>query len=228
VINSSCNGIRIIGPATRLIIHDCLVYGPGAQPHRTSGAARRTNMLAGIILQPGAWEPMPGPLDDVLISDITMRDVASPLTLWTREGNPTGRITVERLNATGIYRAAASVESWGDTPLTNVVFRDVNLEFAGGGRAEASQQVVKRPGVDCRPLPAWGFYARNVGKLTLEDVRFSAAADDFRPVLLADTVKQLDLDHVRFPQVPGVREPVLTTNVGTLNIRETALPSANR
>ena len=227
VINSSCNGIRLIGPATRLIIHDCLVYGPGAQPHRTSGAARRTNMLAGIILQPGAWEPMPGPLDDVLISDITMRDVASPVTLWTRAGNPTGRITIERLNATGVYRAAASVESWGDTPLTHVVFRDVNLEFTGGGLAEAVQQAVKRPGVDCRPLPAWAFYARNVEKLTLEDVRFSAAADDFRPVLLADTVKQLDLDHVWFPQVPGVREPILTTNVGTLNIRETALPSAN-
>ncbi|HWH68479.1 MAG TPA: glycosyl hydrolase family 28-related protein, partial [Candidatus Sulfotelmatobacter sp.] len=34
IINSSCNGIRVIGPATRLIVHDCLFYGPGLQPHR--------------------------------------------------------------------------------------------------------------------------------------------------------------------------------------------------
>ena len=66
MINSSCNGIRLIGPATRLIIHDCLFYGPGQQPHRTSGEKRRTNMLSGIILQPGAWDATRGPLDDVL------------------------------------------------------------------------------------------------------------------------------------------------------------------
>jgi hypothetical protein len=46
-------------------------------------------------------------------------------------------------------------------------------------------------------------------------------------VVLADTVKQLNLDHVRFPQALGGREPIVTTNVGALNVRETALPSAN-
>ena len=49
IINSSCNGIRLIGPATRLIVNDCLFYGPGLQPHRSSA---RTNMVSGIILQP--------------------------------------------------------------------------------------------------------------------------------------------------------------------------------
>src|SRR5436189_3435474 len=50
ILNSSCNGIRLIGPATHLIVDDCLFYGPGQRPHRTGG---RTNMLSGIILQPG-------------------------------------------------------------------------------------------------------------------------------------------------------------------------------
>ncbi|MBN2270394.1 MAG: right-handed parallel beta-helix repeat-containing protein, partial [Sedimentisphaerales bacterium] len=36
IVNSSCNGIRLIGPAKHLIIHDCLFYGPGVRPHRTS------------------------------------------------------------------------------------------------------------------------------------------------------------------------------------------------
>ena len=35
IVNSSCNGIRLIGPATHLIVRDCLFYGPGVQPHRT-------------------------------------------------------------------------------------------------------------------------------------------------------------------------------------------------
>jgi len=51
IVNSSCNGIRLIGPAKHLIIHNCLFYGPGVRPHRTSN---RTNMLAGINLQHGA------------------------------------------------------------------------------------------------------------------------------------------------------------------------------
>ena len=58
VINSSCNGIRLIAPARNLIIHDCLFYGPGRFEHRTSRERHRTNMLAGLCLQPApGWRP---------------------------------------------------------------------------------------------------------------------------------------------------------------------------
>jgi hypothetical protein len=213
ILNSSCNGLRLIGPARRLLVHDCLFYGPGTEPHRTSGAARRTNMLSGIILQPGAWDATRGPLADVLISAVTMRQVASPVTLWTKPGNTVDRVTIERLSATGVYRAAASVESWADTPITNVVFRDVSIEFSGGGQAETANQPVKGPGVDARPLPAWGFYARRVERLTLEDVRLSLAQEDHRPVLVADGVQELNLDNLRFTPVAGVSQPLVLTNV---------------
>jgi len=226
VINSSCNGIRLIGPATRLIVHDCLFYGPGQQPHRTSKEKRRTNMLSGIILQPGAWDATRGPLDDVLISDVTMHDVASPVTLYTKPGNTVGRVTVSRLNATDVYRSAISVESWADTPITNVVLRNLNVEFAGGGKTEQGHQPVRGPGVDARPLPAWGFCARNAETVTLENVRFSCATDDFRPVLLADGVKRLNLDSFRFTRLPEVAEPIALTNVGKLQLRDTDAPGA--
>ncbi len=45
-----------------------LFRGPGEQPHRTSVEKRRTNMLSGIILQPGAWDATTGLLDDVLLA----------------------------------------------------------------------------------------------------------------------------------------------------------------
>jgi hypothetical protein len=216
IINSSCNGIRLIGPATRLIVNNCLFYGPGLQPHRTSREKRRTNMLSGIILQPGAWDATRGPLDDVLLANNTMSHVASPVTIWTKPGNSVGRVTVSGLNATGVYRSAISVESWAGLPVTNVVLRNVNVEFAGGGKAEQAKQPVKGPGVDARPLPAWGVYARNVERLTLEDVRLTVAQDDFRPVVFADGVQRLDLENLRFPRVPGVTEPLALTNVGSV------------
>jgi len=220
VINSSCNGIRLIGPARRLVVDDCLFDGPGEQPHRTSREARRTNMLSGIILQPGAWDATQGPLDDVLISDVTMRNVASPLTLWIKPGNTAGRITVNGLRATGVYRSALSVESWAENPVTNVILRGVSAEFAGGGDAALAGQAVKGPGVDARPLPAWGLYARNVEQLTLEDVRLSLAETDLRPAVVADRVERLVLDNLRPTVVPGVPDWLVTTNVGEVVRRE--------
>jgi hypothetical protein len=218
VLNSSCNGIRLIGPATRLIVDHCLFYGPGLQPQRH---LNRTNMLSGIILQPGAWDRTQGLLDDVLLANNTMHNVASPVTLWTKPGNPVNRVTVTGLTATGVYHSALSVESWSDAPITNVVLRGVSIEFSGGGKAGQAKEPVKDPGHDCRPLPAWGVYARNVKQLTLEDVRLSLASDDLRPVIMADQVQRLNLDAVRFAHVPGVTQPLVTTNVEKVLLRET-------
>jgi hypothetical protein len=218
VINSSCNGIRLIGPATNLVVADCLFYGPGMRPHRTSGT--RSNMLSGIILQPGAWDKTEGLLDEVFIADNRMRDVASPITIWTKPGNPVGRITVSGLNATGVYRSAISIESWSELPITNVVLRGLNVEFTGGGRAEQGNREVKGPGVDARPLPGWGLYTRNVERVTVEDVRFSLMKDDFRPVVVTESTAQLDLDNFRYAKPDGVPEPVVSRGGGKITVRE--------
>ena len=218
ILNSSCNGLRLIGPATRLLVNSCLFYGPGQRAYRTSN---RSNMLSGIVLQPGAWDKTEGLLDQVYIANITMRDVASPITIWTKPGNPVGRITIAGLNARGVYRSALSVESWSDLPITNVVLRAANIEYSGGGKAAQALQEVKGPGVDARPLPAWGVYARNVETLILQDVRLSVAQDDFRPVIVAEEVHQLDLDNLKFTHMPGVAQPLVKKTVGQVNVRDT-------
>jgi hypothetical protein len=223
ILNSACNGIRLIGPATHLLIDNCLFFGPGTRPHRTSGPLRRANMLSGICLQPGGWDRTEGILDDVLISRTTMHHVASPLTFTMKRGNTAGRITVNDLNATGVYRAAMSIESWADAPITNMVVRNARIEFDGGGTAEQARQSVRSPPVDARSLPAWGLYARNVQRLDLEDVRFSLAHDDFRPVVLAENVNSLTLDNFQFPIVAGVERSFATNQVERLTIRGTTL-----
>lgn len=210
VINSSCNGIRVIGPAKKLLVKGCLFPGPGRQPQRAS-RGQQPHMLSGIILQPGAWDRTSGALDDVLLADNAMHDVASPVTVWTKRGNTVGRVTVSGLRATGVYRSAISVEGWGDEPIGHVVLRDIDVEFAGGGTAEQAQNAVRGPSVDVRPLPAWGVYARNVDRLTLEDVRLRLTKDDARPVIQAEDVKRLTLDGVRYPKVEGVAQPVVTS-----------------
>jgi len=213
IINSSCNGIRLIGPARHLIIHDCLFYGPGVRPHRTQS---RTNMLGGIILQPGAWDATQGDLDDVLISDITMHNVTTPFHFSLKPGNTAGRIVVDRVTATGVYRAAASVESWAKTPFKQVVFRDVTLEYKGGGALPKAQSGVKAPGVDARGLPAWGFYARGVQDLRLDNVRFRFEKEDLRPVLICEDVEHLLLDDMVFSRPEKAVEMIALHDVGSV------------
>ena len=211
VINSSCNGVRLIGPAKGLIVHDSLFYGPGRHPHRTSG---RTNMLSGVNLQPGAWDPTRGRLDDVLISDVTMRNVQSPLHLSLKPGNTAGDVTVERLSATGVYQAAISAESWADSPIDRVVLRELSVEFTGGGKAEQASRPVKSPGMEARPLPSWGIYARQVGELVLDGVRLRLASPDARPAVMCENVDRLITDDLRHSPRSGGGEPMALKNVG--------------
>jgi hypothetical protein len=207
VINSSCNGIRLIGPAKNLIVHDCLFYGPGKAEHRTSRERHRTNMLAGLCLQPGAWDRTEGLLDGVHVSNLTMHDVTTPLHFAVKEGNTVGRVTVDGLKATGAYRAAMSVEGWAAEPIGRVSLRNVDVEFTGGGTEQQAAAQVKSPGVDARPLPAWGLYARNVKRLDLENVRLGVEQDDQRPAILAEDVEILAVDQLRLPA--GAKPPVL-------------------
>jgi hypothetical protein len=90
------------------------------------------------------------------------------VTLWAKQGNTVGRVTIADLRATSVYRAAISVESWADEPIDHVTLRGLDVEFAGGGEAKLAKEPVKGPGVDARVLPAWGVYARNVSLLTME------------------------------------------------------------
>jgi len=215
IINSSCNGIRLIGPAKHLIIHDCLFYGPGVHPHRTS---KRNNMLAGLNLQPGAWDATQGDLNDVQISDIVMHNVSTPFHFSLKPGNTAGGITVNRVTATGVYRAASSIESWAQTPFRNVIFRDVTIEYKGGGSLEQSRMKVKSPGVDARPLPAWGIYVRNVDNLDLDNVRLRCEKEDKRPVLICEGVERLRLTDFKYTQPTADIEAMVLNDVNDVYI----------
>ncbi len=210
VFNSSCNGIRLIGPALRLTIDECLFFGPGKQPHRSS---RRTNMLAGICLQPGGWDHTRGHTDEVLISNVTMRDVAAAIHCSLKPPNTAGRIIVDGLSATGVYRAATSFESWSQSPIEHVAMRGVSIEHAGQWTDALVHIPVKVPGIDVRPLPAWGLYARKVKHMALADVDWSVREPDERPVLHADSVGKLFLDSVRHPHSTGKHPPMMLRNV---------------
>jgi len=184
-------------------------------------------MLAGINLQPGGWDATEGSLDDVLISDVTMHNVSTPFHFTLKSGNTAGNITVNRVTATGVYRAASAIESWAATKFTNVAFRDVTIEYKGGGTLEDARRTVKSPGVDARPLPAWGFHARNVQNLQFDNVRLRLEKEDLRPVLICTGVDQLTLEDFKFPLLPDAPEAMVLNDTMHVQLNNADYPTVN-
>ncbi len=182
-INSSCNGIRVIGPVQNFVVAQSDFSGPGRREHRTS---HRTNMLAAICLQPGAWTPTPGRMDEVYLHDLTLKDVTTPFHIALRAGNSAGTIRIQNVTATGAYRAPITVESWGEPTFDAVSLQHVQVEFTGGGTAADAGLEVRPPGVDARKLPAWGLYLRGVKRLTLDHVTLTTRTPDARPAMKAE------------------------------------------
>lgn len=126
-INSSCNGVRIIMPCQNLEISSCSFYGPGEYPHRTSGEARRCNMLFGISLEPGAWGEASGVMKDIVLKDLSMKCLSAPISTSVREGTVAQDLTVNNLSATGLTGNPIPIVSWNDQGFQTIVLKNVSI-----------------------------------------------------------------------------------------------------
>ena len=70
--------------AVDLTVKDCRFHGPGDFPHRTSG---KTSSDAAISLEPGGWGPAPGRLDDIVLKNIDVKSMLTPLSVTLSEDN---------------------------------------------------------------------------------------------------------------------------------------------
>jgi hypothetical protein len=96
------------------------------------------------------------------------------------------------------------------------------VEFSGGGTAEQAKMEVKSPGTDARPLPVWGLYAKNVGVLSLDNVRFRLAKEDLRPVMSCENVVKLETIDFDYPK--GTNDPVVLKQVKEVISRDSRKP----
>lgn len=219
LVNSSCNGIRMIMPATGLTIAHCSFKGPGLFPHRTSKEKKRTNMLSAVLLQPGGWGSAPGRMEKIHIHDLEMENLDNPFLFILNQGNEGGDILVERIKASHITQSASSVESWKGGSFDQVVFRDISLEYEGHNSPEYLSVPVGQPHVDSRVLPCWGWFIRNVRQLTLENIILSYTGQEVRPAFYFDNVGTVVLKNVQSREVPGVN-PIRLQDSGAIKNSE--------
>ena len=111
-------------------------------------------MLAGVCLQPVRLGAHAGPAGQYPHFRPGDQNVTTPFHIVLRAGNIAGRIEIERVTATGAYRIGlVRSKSRGNASFTNVVFRNVSMEFTGGGAAEEARREIRPPDVDAGSCP---------------------------------------------------------------------------
>lgn len=162
-----------------------------------------------------------GPLEDVTISNVVMRDVTtSPLfvRLGRRSRGPgpppvatARRIRVTGLTATGVDpRFPILIAGIPGHPVEDVELRDVRVTYRGGGTAaDAAREPEEMETAYPEPsmfgtLPAYGLFARHVRGLRVRDLSVSFDAPEARPAIALRAVENASFDTVVAKQAPGV------------------------
>ncbi len=194
VLNSSCNGIRMIMPSVQLDIIDNEIYGPGKFEHITS---HRTRSEAAINLEPGGWGKAPGRMDKIRILRNNVACVLTPLCVTLSDDNTMGTLLVEDLQAHGVTRMALSVKSWGKAPTDRVVMRRCDMEFDGIDDPNLPAWFENRPTDQWPVFPVWGMYFRNVKNVDVKDVKLTVRGKEYREAWTVDNVEKHNLNRVQ-------------------------------
>ncbi len=182
-----------------------------------------------------------GHLEDVTISNVTMRDIAnSPIflrlgsRLRSPEGTPVGEL--RRINITNfvVYdadpRYGSIISGIPGHDIEDVKLSNIRIYYKGGGTKEDAAIVPpedEKAYPDPRmfgEIPAYGFFIRHVKGLELNSVEVSYLNQDVRPPFLLEDVLQAEFDNVKGQHAPAVPTLVLK-DVEGFTIRESPFMS---
>ncbi len=160
-------------------------------------------------------------LQDVTISNITMRDIVSApifLRLGARmrgpQGTPVGELRRISISNVRVYNSnplyACIISGIPGRAIQDLELNNIRIYYKGGGTSEqAKKQVPENEKNYPEPsmfgsMPAYGFYIRHVVGLKLRDVEVSYLNDDARPAFIFDDVKGLDMHNVTGKTEKGI------------------------
>ncbi|HWD39976.1 MAG TPA: glycosyl hydrolase family 28-related protein [Fimbriimonas sp.] len=158
-----------------------------------------------------------GDLEDVTISNITMRDIINApifLRLGARLRGPAGtpvghvrRVSISNVRVVGAHEASIIAGIPGH-PIEDVTLSNIRVESVGGAPA-AQADVVPKEDEKGYPepeafgkMPAQEFYVRHAKNVEFHDVEARTAAEDGRPPFVL-----ADVDGADFFQVKASRPP---------------------
>ncbi len=167
-----------------------------------------------------------GLLEDVTISNITMRDIVnSPffLRLGRRmrgpEGVPVGKLRRININNVVVYgtpsRYGSLIMGVPGHDVEDVKLSNIRILVTGGAAKE--QASVEVPELETGypdpkeygQIPAYGFFIRHAKGIELNNVDVGFENEDFRPAFVLDDVKGIEFNNVEAQTAPNVPTFVL-------------------
>jgi len=165
-----------------------------------------------------ALESMDGSnLEDITISNITMRDATSSpifMRLGSRMRGP-GEASIghiSRVNISNLVAYNANAEYctlMSGIPghfIENVKMDNIRIWYAGGGTKEQAERLIPENEKNYPDpnmfgiLPAYGFYIRHARNIELSDIELYFAQDEQRPAFVFDDVEGVNLLNVKAQQ----------------------------
>jgi polygalacturonase len=161
-----------------------------------------------------------GRIEDVAISNITMRDIRSApifLRLGSRMRGPAGAaVGVVRRVMIGNIVCSNSVAQFGSIlsgvpghPIENVKIGNVYVQHQGGGTREgAAIEPAENEAAYPEPemfgaMPSHGFFIRHAKGIELSNVEIETMKPDARPFAVLNDVDGADFFRIKSPQAPG-------------------------
>ncbi len=179
-----------------------------------------------------------GVLEDVVISNVTMRDVPNApvfIRLGARLRAPGAagpgvvrRVRIDSLNASGVASDhGIFIAGLPGHPIEDLHLSNIGIRYAGGGTAkQAEREVPEMEGGYPEPqlfgvLPAWGLFARHVAHLTVRGMDLRTEEADQRPAIVLHDVVGARFSGVGLSVVPG-RPNWSLSDVSGLRVRDTS------
>jgi len=165
-------------------------------------------------------------LEDVAISNITMRDISNCpifLRLGSRmrgpSGPPVGELRRVKISNIVVYNAepryASLISGIPNHDIQDVTLDNIRIYYRGGGtKAQAALQPPEKEADYPEPtmfgeIPAYGFFIRHVNGLEMNGVSVSYLKDELRaPFMLADA-KSVELRNIKAPHGPDIPSFIL-------------------
>lgn len=186
-------GTESCGDFRHIAVSNCIFQGGAGMRHGNPGL--------------GFYTVDEGALEDVVVSNITMQDVGTPIAILRGDrdrcaaGKGAGvlrRIRISNVVAVGA-KLPSVIAGLPGSPVEDIFLNDISIHVAAARAGKSTlADIPEQPKAYPQPtmfgeLPASGLFMRHVARLQAKDVRFSLPDDEIRPEFVADDVEELRL-----------------------------------
>jgi polygalacturonase len=160
-------------------------------------------------------------LEDVVISNITMRDICNaPIFIRLGErmrgpaDTPVGKIRRVMISDITVYNAdpknGVIISGDKNNDIEDIRLSNIRIYYKGGGTSEQALREV--PGFEKEypepyrfgTMPSYGFFIRHVDGIQLDNVEVSFSQTDLRPAFYLDNVKNAEFMFVKGQKAEGI------------------------